>query len=123
MIFDFLTFSFSHQDTDARMFDKDYIENNEDDGLKIGQMIKNPKGKIHVLYNPTDLALLISGISTDRLGRTGAKEGDGNLHPALVGKVSSYNYRKNHMSFCEQCTHNYHFAPPALAYYDANYLE
>ena len=119
---------FLHQDTHPRMFDKDYIERDQEDdmnndGLKIGQMIKHPKGKIHILYNPMDAALIISGNLTGRLGRRGANEGDSNLHPDLVGKVSSYNYRKNHMSFCEQCTHNYHFAPPALAYYDANYLE
>ena len=61
------------------MFNKDYVDKN-DEGLKIGQMIKHPKGKIHVLYNPSDFSLWMSRI-LNGLGQPGAKEGKGNIHP------------------------------------------
>ena len=86
-------------------------------------MIKHPKGKIHVLYNPSDFSLWMSRIlnGATRLGRPGAKESKGNIHPDLVGKVSSYNYRKKHLKRRSR-KHNYHFDRPAMEFFGSNYL-
>ena len=115
------------------MFDKDYIEEGgrNEDGIRIAKMIKNKQGKIYVLYNPTDSALGASSLLkffTTRLGTTGAKETGDKIHPELRDKVSSYNYRKNHLSprgwlsFVPNFKHNYHFDPPAMEFFNSKFL-
>ena len=113
------------------MFDKDYIEEGarNEDGIRIAKMIKNKQGKIYVLYNPTDLALIGSSLLkfpfTTRLGTTGAKESGDKIHPELRDKVSSYNYRDNHLStrgWFSRFEHNYHFDPPAMEFFNSKFL-
>ena len=109
------------------MFDKDYIEEGgrNEDGLRIAKMIKNAKGKIYVLYNAFDGALIGSQIIkgfTTRLGARGARENGDKIHPDLRNKVSSYNYRANHLGWFSP-NHNYQFDKPAMKFFNSKFLD
>ena len=89
-------------------------------------MIKNPKGKIYVLYSHTDGALRVSSTfkcgTRTRLGVSGAKENGKKIHPELQNKVSSVNYKAENLRWYST-NRNYQFDPPAMKFFDSKYLD
>ena len=138
-VFQFITSFFSDQDVRYDLFQKKYIRESNDerreDGLRICKMLTDKnKGKVHILYNAWDYALIFSSLNPTtwltRIGTLGYKsyrnwrgawtEDEGVVDDEVKGSLKNFNAGAK-LSWTNKAAHIYQYEDFCVKYYQDNH--
>lgn len=100
-------------DTDANMFHEEYIQDTNQerryDGIRLKNMLKVKGGKIYVIHNKNDRALMASSVfhRVNRLGQNGVDQTK--VHPDIQGKIENIDWGDTPMEYDRLKKHGYQF--------------
>lgn len=93
-------------------------------GINIKNMLSHD-GKVHVIYNPSDVRLsqsMLMKFGNTRLGAEGVNFGwdwlGYTVHPKLKDSIVNVNAHEHDMMYENMCDHNYHFHDNVCKYYE-----